>query len=86
MVGSNATPSDSHFKDVDKGLLRGILSGGVWNGFLLGKVPGEKVPCRLWGAEDGHFFWDCKFPLFVHIKERPEFPGIVECDKRSWLR
>ena len=39
-------------------LLRAILSGGVWNGFLLSKVKKEDVPCRFCGApdNDGHFF------------------------------
>ena len=39
-----------------KGLLRGILSGGVWNGFLLSVVKGEIVPCRFCGGpeNDGH--------------------------------
>ena len=39
----------SHLRGGDKGLLRGILSGGVWNGFLLGFVRGEIVPCRFCG-------------------------------------
>ena len=33
----------------DKALLRGILVGGVWNGFLLGGVRGQPVPCRFCG-------------------------------------
>ena len=48
-------------------LLRAILSGGVWNGFLLSKVKKENVPCRFCGApdDDGHLFWDCTFsPLW----------------------
>ena len=28
----------SHVRDRDKALLRAILSGGVWNGFLLGVI------------------------------------------------
>ena len=35
-------------------LLRAILSGGVWNGFLLSKVKKEDVPCRFCGAPDNH--------------------------------
>ena len=40
-------------------LLRAILSGGVWNGFLLSKVKKEDVPCRFCGApdNDGHLFF-----------------------------
>ena len=33
----------SHVRDTDKALLRRILSGGVWSGFLLGKVQGDNV-------------------------------------------
>ena len=40
-----------HVRERDKALLRGILVGGVWSGFLLGKVRGQDVPCRLlWEA------------------------------------
>ena len=55
----------SHARDRDKALLRGILSGGVWNGFLLGKVQGENVLCRFCGGPDGdgHLFWECTYPL-----------------------
>ena len=55
----------SHVRDRDKALLRGILSGGVWNGFRLGKVQGENVPCRFCGGSDGDglLFWDVPIPL-----------------------
>ena len=36
--------TSSLVRDRDKGLPRGILSGGVWNGFLLGRVRGENRP------------------------------------------
>ena len=39
--------NSSHVRERDKALLRRIMVGGVWNGFLLGKVRGEVVPCRL---------------------------------------
>ena len=56
----------SHVRDGDKALLRGIVSGGVWNGFLLGKVRGENVPGRFCGKldGDGHLFWECSYPLW----------------------
>ena len=31
----------SHVRERDKALLRAILVGGVWNGFLLGRMRGE---------------------------------------------
>ena len=43
----------SHVRERDKALLRAILVGGVWNGFLLGRMRGEVVPCRFCGVEDG---------------------------------
>ena len=78
----------SHVRSRDKALLRGILSGGVWNGFRLSKVRGENVPCRFCGgvAGDGHLFWDCTFPPLVHIRESPEFSSIVNLDKSNWPR
>ena len=58
----------------DKALLRSILVGGVWNGFLLVKIQGQDVPCRFCGRHDndGHLFWDCTFPPLVEIREHPE--------------
>ena len=50
-LGSLKLLSSPHLRGGDKGLLRGILSGGVWNGFLLSFVRGEIGPCRfLWGS------------------------------------
>ena len=52
------------FEERDKMLLRAILSGGVWNGFLLCKVEKEDVPCRFCGApdNDGHLFLGLHLP------------------------
>ena len=56
--GSMQLLVSSHVRDRDKALLRGTFSGGVWNGFLFGKVQGENVPCRFCGGldGDGHLF------------------------------
>ena len=72
----------------DKALLRGVLVGGVWNGFLLGKVRNCRVPCRFCGGDDhdGHLFWDCPFPPLVEIHEHPEFHELMEMDKSFWPR
>ena len=40
----------SCLREKDKMLLRGILCGGVWNGFLLGRSKEEDVPCRSCGG------------------------------------
>ena len=56
--GSLKLLSSPHLRGGDKGLLRRILSGGVWNGYLLSFVRGEIVPCRFCGGpdSDGHLF------------------------------
>ena len=84
--GSAQLLFSSHLRDRDKALLRGSLSGGVWNGFLLGKVHGENVPCRFCGAPDGdgHLFWDCSFPPLVVIRDSPEFHDIVSLGRAFW--
>ena len=59
----------SYVRERDKGLLRSIMVGGVWNGYLLGKVRVQPVPCRFYGApdNDSHLFWECTIPLLVEI-------------------
>ena len=47
--GSSQLLSSSHLRERDKLLLRAILCGGVWNGFLLGQAKKEEVPCRFCG-------------------------------------
>ena len=61
---------------------------GVWNGFLLGKVRGQVVPCQFCGAPDGdgHLFWECTFPPLVEIRENPEFHDLMTMDKGHWPR
>ena len=80
--------NSDHVRERDKALLRSILVGGVWNGFLLGKIQGQDVPCRFCGGRDpdGHLFWDCTFPPLVEIREHPEFHALMEMDKTSWPR
>ena len=65
-----------------------FLVGGVWNGFLLGYVRGQLVPCRFCGApdHDGHLFWECSFPPLVAIRENPEFHDLMRMDKTCWPR
>ena len=77
--GSHQLLNSSHVRERDKALLRSIMVGGVWNGFLLGKVRGEAVPCRFCGAPDGdgHLFWECTFPPLVEIRESPEFHDLM---------
>ena len=84
--GSLKLSSSPHLRGGDKGLLRGILSGCVWNGFLLGFVKGEIVPCRFCGGldHDGHLFWECPYPPLVHIRESVEFRDLLLRDRSSW--
>ena len=57
--GSLQLLDSGHVRERDKALLRSILVGGVWNGFLLHKVKGQRVPCRFCGSDDGdgHLFF-----------------------------
>ena len=77
LKGSLQLLTSTHLRDRDKMLLRAILCGGVWNGFILGEAKKEDVPCRFCGKRDGdgHLFWDCSFPLppLQHVRELPEF-------------
>ena len=78
----------SHVRERDRALLRAIMVGGAWNGFLLGHVRGQPVPCRFCGApdHDGHLFWECTFPALVEIRENPEFHDLMREDKAHWPR
>ena len=71
-------------RERDKALLRSTFVGGVWNGFLLGQVRGQDVPCRFCGGRDhdGHLFWDCTVPPPVEIREHPEFHDLMENGSR----
>ena len=75
-------------RERDKALLRSIMVGGVWNGFLLCKVRGRDVLCQFCGApdRDGHLFWECTFPPLVEIRENPEFHDLMRTDKAHWPR
>ena len=86
--GSLQLLNSSHVRERDKALLRAIMVGGVWNGFILGHVRGQLVPCRFCGApdHDGHLFWDCPFPPLVEIREHPEFHDLMRLDKAHWPR
>ena len=48
--GSHQLLNSSHVRECDQMLLRSVMVGGVWNGFLLGKVRGQVVSCRFCGA------------------------------------
>ena len=86
--GSLQLLNSSHVRERDKALLRAIMVGGVWNGFLLGRIRGQPVPCRFCGApdHDGHLFWECTFPPLVEIRENPEFHDLMRMDKAHWPR
>ena len=64
------------------------MVGGVWNGFLLGKVRGEAVPCRFCGGldGDGHLFWECLYSPLIEIRENPEFDDLMRMDESQWPR
>ena len=80
--------NSSHVRERDKALSRSVMVGGVWNGFVLGKVRGEVFPCRFCGGADGdgHLFLDCPYPPLVEIRENPEFYDLMREDKSHWSR
>ena len=86
--GSYQLLSSFHVRERDKMLLRSVMVGGVWNGFLLSKVRGEVVLCRFCGGTDGdgHLFWECPYPPLVEIRENPEFHDLMRMDKSHWPR
>ena len=86
--GSLQLLNSFHVRERDKALLRSIMVGSVWNGFLPGKVRGQVVPCQFRGAPDGdgHLFWECSFPPLVEIRENPEFHDIMRMGKGHWPR
>ena len=88
IYGSHQLLVSSHLGEQDKMLLRAILSGGVWNGFLLSKVKKEDINCRCCNApaNDGNLFWDCTFPLFVELRNNPEFLPLLNRDRTNWPR
>ena len=83
--GSLQLLNSSHARERDKALLRSIMVGGVWNGFL-SKVRGQDVPCRFCGAPDGdgHLFWEFTIPPLVVIRENPEFHDLMRMDEGHW--
>ena len=86
--GSLQLLNSTHLRDRDKMLLRAIMSGRVWNGFLLGKAKKEDVPCRFCGKRDGdgHLFWECSFLLHQHVRDLPEFSFLMSLDRSKWPR
>ena len=86
--GSLQLLTSSHVRESDKALLRSIMVGGVWNGFLLSWARVQPVPCRFCGAPDGdgHLFWECTFLPLVEIRENPEFHDLVRMDEAHWPR
>ena len=86
--GSLQLLTSSHLRERHKMLLRAISCGGVWNGFLLGEVKKEDVPCRFCGKRDGdgHFFWECTFPLLQHVRALPEIAHLISLDRSNLPR
>ena len=56
--GPHLLLNSAHVRERDEALLGSVMVGGVWNGFLLGRVKRQLVPCRFSGAPDGdgHLF------------------------------
>ena len=88
LKGSLQLLNSTHLRDRDKMLLRAILCGRVWNGFLLGNARKEDVPCRFCGKKDGdgHLFCECSFPPLQHVRDLPEFSFLMSLNRSRWPR
>ena len=86
--GSLQLLNSSHVRERDNGLLRSVMVGGVWNGFLISRIRNQVLPCRFCGAPDHdcHLFWECTFPPLVEIRENPEFHDLMRLDEAHWPR
>ena len=61
-------------------LLRAILCGGVWNGFLLGKMfPAVFVEREMVMV----IYFESTFPHLLHVRELPEFASLVSINCRK---
>ena len=77
--GSLQLLNSSHVRERDKALLRSIMVGGVWNGFLLGRVRSQIVPCRFCGAPDGVLLRFVKILNFMISSEWIRDIGLGVC-------
>ena len=87
--GSLQLLNSSHLRERDKMLLRAILCGGVWNGFLLGKAKKEDVPCRFCGKEGwvmDIYFGSVLFPPFSMYVNYLSLPSSCHLDRSRWPR
>ena len=73
----------SHLRERDKMLLR---VHSFWTG--LEWLFAEDIHCRFCNApdNDGHLFWDCTFPPFVELRNKPEFLPLMNRDGTHWPR
>ena len=67
-------------------LLRAILCGWVWNGFLLGKAKKENVLCRFCGQRDAAMLGNVPFPRLQHVRDLPEFASLMSLNRSNWPR
>ena len=72
----------------DKALLRSVMVGGVWNGFLLGRVRGSlfHVDFVMHLMVTVTFLGECTFPPLVEIRENPEYHDLMRMDEDHWQR
>ena len=86
--GSLQLLNSSHVRERDKALLRSIMVGGVWNGFLLERLGGILLLVGSVGLLMVMVicFGECTFPPLVEIRENPEFHDLMREDKGNWPR
>ena len=75
VFGSLQLLNSTHVREMDEALLRSVVVGGVWNGYLWGRIRGQSVACQFCGApdNDGHLLGECTFPPLIEIRENLNF-------------
>ena len=63
IFGSLWLLNSANVRERGKSLLRSVTGGGVWNGYLFGRVRGQSVPCRFCGVPDN----DCHLFRGMHF-------------------
>ena len=66
--GSLQLLNSSHVREREKGLLRSVMVGCVWNGFLLGRVRNQVLPCRFCGAPDNDVICSGNVPFLLSLR------------------
>ena len=86
--GSQQLLISSHLRERDKMLLRSILCGEVWDGFLMGKAESDDVRCQFCGEQDGdgHLLLGLYLSPVVNVRGLPQLLPLMVRDRSTWPR